>query len=179
MFPERLPENVRKGFATDAQYEKLQSKCEYPWLRAALAAAYFSAFRKAELLNMLVRQVDLAEGTIDLYRGTTQNGEPRKVFMPKVVKTLLAGCCKGKAPDDFVFTWKGTRRVKDFRHAWDELTKAAEVPGLHFHDLRRSAVRGMIRAGIAERVAMQISGHRTASVFGRYDITDVRPEVGC
>jgi integrase len=78
--------------------------------------------------------------------------------------------CKGA--DDFVFTWKGARRVKDFRRAREELTKAAKVPVLHFHDLRRSAVRGMMRAGIQQRVAMQISGHRTPSVFGPYDIVD-------
>jgi integrase len=112
------------------------------------------------------------DGTISLYRGTTKNGEPRKVFMPDDVKALLSECCAGKGPDDFLFTWKGNRQVLDFRQAWSDLTVAAGVSGLRFHDLRRSAVRGMIRAGVTERVMMQISGHRTASVFGRYDITD-------
>jgi integrase len=172
VFPERLPENVRQGFATDAQYEALQKKCEHTWLRAALTTAYFLGFRKSELLNLLVRQVDFEEGTISLYRGATKNGEPRRVFMPNEVQAALKDCCQGKGSDDFVFTWRGARRVKDFRQAWTDLTVAAGVPDLHFHDLRRSAARNMIRAGIAERVAMQITGHRTPSVFGRYDITD-------
>ena len=79
----------------------------------------------------------------------------------------LAGARTAISP--FVFHESGVP-VGDFRKAWASACKSAKVPGSLFHDLRRTAVRNMIRAGVPQTVAMSISGHRTIAMFNRYNI---------
>jgi hypothetical protein len=71
-----------------------------------------------------------------LVAGATKNGKARSVKLPADVVAVLAASAKGKAADDYLFTWPDGKRIKDFRGAWPNTMKAAWVPKLRFHDLR-------------------------------------------
>ena len=133
-----------------------------------MALAYNFGFRRAELLNMKRRQVDLLDRIIRLEPGTTKNDDGRIVEMTEDVYRLLGECVRGKGPDDFVFTRANGKPIRDFRGTWEMLCKDAGAEGLLLHDFRRSAVRNVVRLHVPEKVAMAITGHKTRSPFDRY-----------
>ena len=121
--------------------------------------------------------------------GTTKNGQGRIIYVGDnaALTELLRGAwaeheaLKAKGTIcPWVFQRGGTR-IKNIDDAWRGACTRAGHPGRLMHDLRRSAVRNLVRAGVAESVAMKITGHKTRSVFDRYNITsgnDIRAGLG-
>ena len=180
-FPRLAEDNVRKGFLDDQQYEKLFGACTETWLRAIVEVGRTYGWRVGELRNLRGGQVDLLSKTIRLEPGTTKNRDGREVTMTRRVHELLKLCVFGKVADAFVFTRSNGTPVRDFRGSWAKACKQAGVPGLLFHDLRRTAARNLRRAGVAEGVIMKIGGWRTRSVFERYAIvsqSDIAEAIG-
>jgi integrase len=163
-------DNVRTGFVEDEAFSRLAAEASELWLRTFLELAYSYGWRRAELLGLRVRQVDLRARTIRLDVGSTKNGEGREVAMTAKVVELLREATAGKAAEDFVLTREDGKPVKDFRNAWENLTTRAGLPNLIVHDLRRSAAKALRAAGVPESVVMAIGGWKTPAMFRRYAI---------
>jgi len=161
--------NARQGFFEPEMFERVRA--ELPdYLYGVITFAYYTGWRKGEILGLCWRQVDLEAGEVRLEPGTTKNGDGRLMILPDELREVLELLWERRAPDcEFVFHRDG-ERIGDFEKAWSNACKRAQCPGRLFHDLRRTAVRNMVRSGIAERVAMQITGHKTRAIFDRYHI---------
>ena len=169
--------NVRKGFFEHDAYIAVRRALPEE-IRPVLTFAYFTGCRKAEILALQWHQVDLSERVVRLEPGETKNDEGRTIFLtPDLYETLamqkeIRDRHFPKCP--LVFSRAGAP-ILDFRAAWESACKTAGLvgpdgePDKLFHDLRRTGVRNLIRAGVPERVAMQISGHKTRAVFDRYN----------
>ena len=166
--------NVRTGFVETEAQVRLEHACGRIgwWMLAMLEVGCTYGWRHGSLLKMRVKQVDPHANVIRLEPGTTKNKKGLEVTMPRRVRELLLGCIKGKGPEDCLFTRANGKPVRDFRRSWEKACAEAGVPGLHFHDLRRTAARNMRRGHISERVAMEVGGWKTTSVFHRYAIVD-------
>ena len=167
-FPMLKESPPRKGFLEHANYQKLRQ--ELPeHLCPVLAMGYFTGMRFGEILNLRWSNVDLVNAEVRLDRGTTKNDEPRTIPLTGELLEMLRIERERTTGTESVFTRAG-QRIATFRKAWKSATKRAGLSGLLFHDLRRTGVRNLVRAGVPERVAMAISGHKTRAVFERYNI---------
>jgi integrase len=141
---------------------------------------YLSGWRKGEIRHLTWSDVDRTAAWIVLRREHSKNGEPRVLPLLGDLAALIERRWTARehqtpngttALSPFVFHQTGAP-VRDFRKQWAKACKAAAVSGTLFHDLRRSAVRNMDRAGVSQTVAMALSDHKTASVYRRYRIVD-------
>ncbi len=177
--------NTRIGFFETEALEAVTAALPGP-VRAVVTFAYLTGWRAvSEVLPLEWRQVDFEAGEIRLDAGTTKNGEGRVFPMTADLRTLLearqaerdALKAKGIITARVFFRLVRERErtpeakpITSFIKAWRSACTAAGYPGRIPHDLRRTAVRNLVRAGIPERVAMTMTGHKTRSVFERYNI---------
>jgi integrase len=153
--------NVRTGYFGRDEFLKLRAALP-SYLRPVATFAYRYGWRKREITKLTWDEVDLNLGIIRLDPAKSKNGEAREVV-------LDGECLRDIA---ILFATRNGEQIKDFRDVWRSTREKVGLNGKLFHDFRRTAVGNMVRSGTPEKVAMQITGHKTRSVFDRYNIVN-------
>ena len=197
-FPQLAAANVRTGFFEADDFAALLAELPEA-LRPVVEFAALTGWRvPSEVLRLTWDRVDFGAGVVRLEVGATKTGEGRTFpFAALPPLRALLERQRERATDvarrtgqisPWVFTRANGARVRDFYLAWHRACRRAATVrrgeleqvvrpallGRVPHDLRRSAVRNLVRAGVPEHIAMKLTGHKTRDIFDRYDIVSER-----
>ena len=169
-FPDRLRENPpRQGFFEHPEYLAVRAHLPAPW-QDILDVAYYSGWRKQEILGLTWDEIDEAGGVIRLSPARSKTLVGRILpISPPIAEALARRRARRDPTSPLVFHRDGIT-IRRWRTAWRTACQSAGVPTRFLHDCRRTAARNLIRANVPERVAMLLTGHKSRAIFDRYNI---------
>lgn len=168
LLPER---NARRGFFERAEFEAVLKAVGNADVRDFLEWFFWTGMRPGSIRALTWRDLDAETWTLRLHQADEKTGRGLSLRLTGKWLEIIQRRRRARRLDSpYIFHWGG-RPMGDFRRRWRAACEAAGVGDRLIYDLRRTAVRNLVRAGVPERVAMAISGHRTRSVFERYNIT--------
>jgi integrase len=163
------PSRVRRGFFNRDEVEQL-AKTLPSAIGDVVLFLFFSTWRVGEARTLLWRDYDRTERVIRLRPEHSKNKHGRLLPVEGELATIIERRWEARRLDcPYVFHRDG-KRIGDFRKVWDRGCQTLGFSGRIVHDLRRSGVRHLVRAGVPLHTVMAMSGHRTASMLKRYDI---------
>ncbi|OFV96320.1 MAG: hypothetical protein A3F68_07655 [Acidobacteria bacterium RIFCSPLOWO2_12_FULL_54_10] len=168
--PKLREENARQGFFATSDFFAVLSQLGDQDVADFMEWFFWTGMRPGEIRSLTWQAFDSETWTLRLHAKDAKIGVGRVVtvegplrgIIERRMKTRQFGC-------DLIFH-RNSETIGTFYKRWRQACLAAGVTGKIPYDLRRTAVRNMIRAGVPERVAMSISGHKTRAVFDRYNI---------
>jgi integrase len=171
--------NTRKGFFEAEQFQSVLQHLPDA-LKPVFQVAYITGWRvPSEILTRRWQHVDFEGNWLRLEPGETKNEEGRMFPLIPELREVLATQRERTRQLELatgrVIPWVFHREgkpIKDFYTGWDKACRLAGYPDRVAHDLRRTAVRNLERAGVARSAAMRMTGHKTESIYRRYAIVD-------
>jgi integrase len=188
-FKRRMPNDSapRQGFTNARTFGKLCAKLP-PACRALAIFQFRTGCRTGAALAIVWDNVSADCDEIELPGEITKSGEPLTLPLVgdglKDVAAYLKKQTRATGKPIFAVGRDGSKTggKEAYRYHWNRICgelglgtfdkKTRRYEGLRPHDMRRSAVKNMIRSGVSRNVAMNISGHRTESIFNRYHIIE-------
>jgi integrase len=164
----KLPENnVRMKVLTQEEFESLLSNCA-DHIKPVVLAAYYTGMRKSELLRLTWDNVDLPKGFIRLTGDMTKTSVGRSVPLHPTVRKMLELLPRGLHTKR-VFLHKG-KPFESMKNSYKNAVSKTGLGDFTFHDLRHCALNNLRLAGNDYFKIMALSGHKTMSVFKRYNL---------
>jgi len=150
---------------------KLKSKLP-DYLKDPVMFLYQSGWRVSEMKALEWRDVDVAGQVVRLRPELSKNKKGRVLPLRGELLEIFLRAKENRRLDCVrVFHDKG-EPIGDFRKSWRNALKETKLGHVLVHDLRRTAVRNLVKARVREKVAMELSGHKTRAVFDRYSIVN-------
>ena len=166
-------ERVRQGFLEHGAFLALLGNLPAD-LQPIVEFLYLSGWRKGEAVKLEWRDVDLEGNVVRLRIENSKNKEARILPLTgRLWEVMQQRATERRLECPYVFHHEA-QKIGDFRKAWKTACKKSGLGGVIVHDLRRCAARNLARAGVREDVAMEITGHKTRSMYRRYRIVDER-----
>jgi integrase len=148
------------------------------YLKPILILGYYSGMRRGEILNLTWKRVKMQEGYLDLEPEDTKTSEPRRIYFNDILWDIFKQAGKVRSlKHDYVFTYRG-KPIKEFREGFNRALRKAGIESFHFHDLRHTFNTNMRKAGVDQTVIMKMTGHKTLSMFNRYNTVDQEDAMG-
>jgi integrase len=162
--------NARQGFVDHGDFLRLQEKLP-GYLKDPILFLYKSGWRVGEMRSLEWRDVFLTDKVIRLRPENSKNKKGRELPLRGELWSIFERAKANRRMDCvYVFHYANGRQIGDFRKAWRTACNDAKLGHILIHDLRRTCIRNLMKNGVNEKVAMGISGHRSRSVFDRYNI---------
>jgi integrase len=172
--------DVRDRVLTPSEFEALK-KHSMGHIRGAIMMGYYTGMRKGEIVNLTWDKVKLQDRMIHLEPADTKDKERRNIpICDELYKMLLSlpNRIQKTGKDNHVFQFHG-KPIRDIRTGLKKACKKAGIKygrfvkgGFVFHDLRHTFNTNMRKAGVAESVIMDVTGHSTREMFDRYNKID-------
>ena len=168
-------DNVRQRIISQNELENLLSFSPVH-LKPILKMAYYEPMRKEEIIGLTWVEIDLQSNFIRLSANRTKgkkNG--RSIPIHPLIKEMLYSLPRSITTNRvFLYLDKQGRYrpFKGFSRSWNRVRKLAGLNDVVFHDLRHTAITNMRKAGNPPSVIMKASGHKTMSMFLRYNLVD-------
>lgn len=181
-------DNARQGFFERGDFEAVVKYLIDDDVRDFLTWFFYTGMRPGETKSLTWAAFDRETWTLRLHASGAKTGHGRALALVGELRAVIERRIAARRLDCPLIFHRNGNPLGEFRKAWatacikaglfhvvkDAKGTERKVPARLVYDLRRTAVRNMVDAGVDESTAMKISGHRTRDVFDRYNVGSER-----